>query len=796
MKFSKALLLKFSQEQAVETKPEVENEPFVEKEYNDVENSLLKVVVKTFNDLIGNSLPETVESFYLIIDCLLLAKVINNKELASSDIYKILSGLKNGTPVVNFIGMLVFKNNMGYFTIKQDFDRIKIIIDEVSKMHDNKYDDMVKSIASLFNTYEFYEAFKRIVEHPQKLAEPSTSEIVTTLDKAIKLIDLYSPEFVLRHVVPQLLEDDTFKHTFLLKIYEITKQSYSVASSVLIQKKTNEFFNKNLKLFFEIISEHPYNVRVFENVASLFKDYPENKILFVDYIISIFNNLKDFQIADILLELANLDLDKERVFKLFEAYFSITGYVVNYIADFVDTGSFSTGEIFRVYLKKYPFLEELLRIKIKEFLDLKYIDSPLYTFGTSPHTIHSFVQLLKKTGLYPGDDKFSHFYSEILKNALPSASFSLSHMFYEAFGTKEGANPFIYESFINGIKKVDDKQYTEDLFFVRDDFEPKEINNIFVNSWKRSSRTPSSQAVQLVAKNLFPGEVKTKLYFNEQTPEKFNEDELNSVIPEKTKENIKIFLQDVYKRTQNNIKSDISADSMSPEVKDNAVHLFRGVGAKVNIPSVFESWTSDKGTATSFDGYDIMEAWIPLDAIYVMYRSPDWESQGGAGDGEREYIIIRNKAFSIVDQEETKRKRDLIAGKIKEILALAYYVKGGEETLYNELYHMTVDELLKDNNIKISTTEFNVSVRELVKSRVINNVGGAYYLVLESTKDNLETEIMSIFKKEKTVTFTYLIDRLSNYFNDVNKVEGILKDLIDKNLIEDEGFNQYHLREK
>jgi len=94
--------------------------------------------------------------------------------------------------------------------------------------------------------------------------------------------------------------------------------------------------------------------------------------------------------------------------------------------------------------------------------------------------------------------------------------------------TKFMSQPIGRDVYINYAKNIS-KGYplANSMFFLRDDFTENEAKDAFVDGWKASSRYPSSQAVQLIAKNMeqFQGPVKSDLYFNRgyESEEMFNE---------------------------------------------------------------------------------------------------------------------------------------------------------------------------------------------------------------------------------------------------------------------------------
>jgi hypothetical protein len=141
---------------------------------------------------------------------------------------------------------------------------------------------------------------------------------------------------------------------------------------------------------------------------------------------------------------------------------------------------------------------------------------------------------------------------------------------------------------------------------------------------------------------ILPGSEKTELYFPPHDyPQGFNEGRLAGVIHPVAREKISMFVKDVYDRTQAELPKSVKLDQ-GATVGSGTVRLYRGVFNRVNVPSVMESWTSSKGTASgSFDGWDVLEADVPFEAIFVMYKSPDWKTTSHLS--EHEYIVLNNR---------------------------------------------------------------------------------------------------------------------------------------------------------
>ena len=194
------------------------------------------------------------------------------------------------------------------------------------------------------------------------------------------------------------------------------------------------------------------------------------------------------------------------------------------------------------------------------------------------------------------------------------------------------------------------KEMLENIPFMSNSHSPEELSKSFVSGWKQSSRTPMSNATQLIMSqmDIFKGERDIKIYFNSRTPSHFTDSTLNKLIDDTARSNIQQFTTDVYSRTQASLLQDITRDqNLEYDKSKNLLHLYRGVESSYNVASPLESWSSRRNVADRFDGHQILEAWVPPEAVYVCWQSPDWsaekEGDDSPGKTEREYILISSK---------------------------------------------------------------------------------------------------------------------------------------------------------
>jgi hypothetical protein len=101
--------------------------------------------------------------------------------------------------------------------------------------------------------------------------------------------------------------------------------------------------------------------------------------------------------------------------------------------------------------------------------------------------------------------------------------------------------------------------------------------------------------------------------------------------------------------TEIEIESNTMSAVIEALLKDNFItvngkqyiKLYRGVDKKYNIHSPLESWTTNVETAERFDGAHIFEKLVPIERVYNYHGSSTWfQSQGGVGNQEQEYIVI------------------------------------------------------------------------------------------------------------------------------------------------------------
>jgi hypothetical protein len=193
-------------------------------------------------------------------------------------------------------------------------------------------------------------------------------------------------------------------------------------------------------------------------------------------------------------------------------------------------------------------------------------------------------------------------------------------------------------AFVEKARKLP-KAQAKQGFFVRDDFSPDEVKDIMLQTWVANSRMSAGQAVQVVAKDMWKGEP-TGIYFPPYVPREIKPETVAKMTTPAAAKSIGAALDGLYKRTQATIRDVVEYD---PNAKYDAgmetIRLYRGLESEVNIPSVFDSWTSDKFTAKEqFDGWETIVADVPVKAILVSYLSDDWAELGA---GESEYIVIR-----------------------------------------------------------------------------------------------------------------------------------------------------------
>jgi len=212
---------------------------------------------------------------------------------------------------------------------------------------------------------------------------------------------------------------------------------------------------------------------------------------------------------------------------------------------------------------------------------------------------------------------------------------------------------------------------------------PEELSKSFVSGWKQSSRTPMSNATQLIMSqmDIFKGERDIKIYFNSRTPSHFTDSTLNKLIDDTARSNIQQFTTDVYSRTQASLLQDITRDqNLEYDKSKNLLHLYRGVESSYNVASPLESWSSRRNVADRFDGHQILEAWVPPEAVYVCWQSPDWsaekEGDDSPGKTEREYILISSKV-----PMKAVEGRDSMQQIIKDS---AEFVKGYADGVFEE----------------------------------------------------------------------------------------------------------------
>lgn len=228
---------------------------------------------------------------------------------------------------------------------------------------------------------------------------------------------------------------------------------------------------------------------------------------------------------------------------------------------------------------------------------------------------------------------------------------ALVRFFKESFPPGYDGNPYVEAAFqkmcggeigrkvfVDTVRKLP-KEQAKDAFYVREDFSPKEIGDILLSKWTANSRLSSCQVIQAVAQDLWKGQP-VSLYFPHYMPKDINAQTINEVTTPAAAQAAGQALTSMYQRTQQTIQSLLEFD---PNVKytpgQATVRLYRGLEADVNIPSVFDSWTSDKFVAKEqFDGWETIAADVPLSAILVSYLSDDWADLGA---GESEYIVIR-----------------------------------------------------------------------------------------------------------------------------------------------------------
>lgn len=278
--------------------------------------------------------------------------------------------------------------------------------------------------------------------------------------------------------------------------------------------------------------------------------------------------------------------------------------------------------------------------------------------------------------------------------------------------------PEIVDSAINLLNTAP-KEAIKRLFFTNKNFTPEECKNLFVEGWKQSSRTSASNSVQSVMLQMeeFKGSRKSNIYFNARTPKHFNEETLNKIIHPEARNNIQQFLKDVYGRTQASLLEDITRDP-NIEYNNNLLHLYRGVEEVYNVSAPLESWTSDKQVAHGFDGADILEAWVPVDAVYVSWVSPGWEvAKDRASEGlkESEYILITSK-FQFKGSDQTESLVEVFnSNEMKKAMHEWFDSADGKIT---EL-QMYLDEHKNDNYLDENTVSFYLdSITSVLKARL------------------------------------------------------------------------------
>jgi len=329
-----------------------------------------------------------------------------------------------------------------------------------------------------------------------------------------------------------------------------------------------------------------------------------------------------------------------------------------------------------------------------------------------------------------------------LLRAVKNASSNLSRRMDDVFKEEDLAllaeTPEITGAAANLLNDAP-KEAMRRLFFANKNFTPEECKTLFVNSWKMSSRTPAANSVQLVLTQMeeFNGERTSNIYFNARTPKHFSVEILDKFISPEARTNIQQFLKDVYSRTQASLLQDITRDqNLDYDKEKNLLHLYRGVEELYNVSAPLESWTSKKTVAHGFDGADILEAWVPLNAVYVSWLSPDWETEGVSSEGlkESEYILIASKfSFKVSDQTEGLDKVfrseemrqvmdewfDSVDGKITE---LQPYLDSGSRENVSFILQSIVDIL----KVRLYRMETHLKVKKLlskIKSKVTNERG-------------------------------------------------------------------------
>lgn len=192
------------------------------------------------------------------------------------------------------------------------------------------------------------------------------------------------------------------------------------------------------------------------------------------------------------------------------------------------------------------------------------------------------------------------------------------------------------------LKEVGAETAPDKYFFLRSNMPEKAMADRFVEDWVYGSRNLSCQVMNSLIPHIIEGSEPTSVYFPKgDYPDDFNEGVLNNLINPVAREKMNSFVNKIYQNTQASLPELVNKDNTA-HVNGNTVRLYRGVSSRVNIPSNLESWTSQKGTADgSFDGWDVLEADVPFDAILIMYKSKDWTSTSHLH--EHEYIVLLNR---------------------------------------------------------------------------------------------------------------------------------------------------------